>query len=129
MNKWVLNGALGLAMAAAVSGSSNADATYTINIVGYVPVVCRVTADNALIQDGQAVQLNEFCNNATGYQVWADTAPGATGTISVDGNAVELSASGSTMIDASSTSAAVTKSMTFSGDGQLTSLSLRVVPI
>lgn len=127
-------GVLAVAMAAAISGTANAgSASYTINITGYVPVICHATASNTMVQPGQNVSLGnltEFCNNPTGYQVWVDYAPGTTGeTIYVDGNAVPLSSSGSTMIDSSSTSASLVKSLSLSGNGGLSQISLRVVPI
>lgn len=134
MKTGVIGGVLAFAVAAGISSAAQAGAaSYTINITGYVPVICRVNAANTEVQPGQNVDLGnltEFCNNPTDYQVWVDYAPGITGeTIYVDGNAIPLSASGSTMIDSSSTAASLVRSLSLSGDDQPTSLSLRVVPI
>ena len=129
-----MSAVLAVAMTAGITGAAAADgASYAISITGYVPVVCRVTAANSQVQPGQSVDLGaltEFCNNPTGYQVWVDYTPGLTGeTIYVDGNAIPLSSSGSTMIDSSSTAASLVRSLSLSGSNQPASLSLRVVTI
>lgn len=132
MRNSVMSGMLAVVMAAGSAAQAGA-ASYTINITGYVPVVCRVTAANTQVQSGQTVDLGnltEFCNNPTGYQVWVDYTPGITGeTMYVDGNAIPLSSSGSTMIDSSSTAASLVRSLSISGADQPTSISLRVVPV
>ena len=129
-----MSGVLAVGMAAGMSGAAQAGAaSYTTTITGYVPVVCRVDASNTLVQPGQTVDLGnltEFRNNPTGYQVWVDYTPGISGeTIYVDGNAIALSSSGSTMIDSSSTAASLVRTLSLSGGSQPTSLSLRVVTI
>lgn len=133
MRNWAIIGVLATAMAAALPAAANAGAaSYTINITGYVPVICRVNDSNTQVQSGDTVdlgQMTEFCNNPTGYQVWVDYTPGVTGeTIYVDGNPIALSSSGSTMIDSSDTAASLVRSLTLSGN-QLTAVSLRVVPV
>lgn len=106
-------------------------ATFTIDISGYVPVICRVATDVTTVDStGSLGTLTEFCNNPTGYQVWVDYAPGATtASISVNGNVVPLSASGSTMIDSWNTAASTTRALTLNNGQDLKSISFRVVPI
>jgi hypothetical protein len=134
MKSWLLVGVIAAGFVAcgtdaAIAGS----ASYTINITGYVPVVCRVTANATEVDTGSQVNLGsiaEFCNNPTGYQVWVDYAPGVTSaTMSVDGATVPLSSSGSTMIDSSATAASLTRNLTLNGGQGLNAISFRVVPI
>jgi hypothetical protein len=126
LNHWAATAAM------VVCGASAAwagDATYTINVTGVVPVICRVTANTTTLDNSSPVTLVEFCNNPTGYQVWADTPAGATAVLNLNGNTVQLSSSGSTLIDTWATSASVTRTLTVSGAQGLNAISFRVVPI
>lgn len=131
---WVFSGVLAAAVMLGIGGQAQAGpASYQIQITGYVPVICRASATTSQVQPGQTVSLGdltEFCNNGAGYQVWVDYTPGVTGsTIYVDGTAIPLSTSGSTMIDSSSTAASRIRTLSLDAGSGLTSISMRVVPL
>jgi len=133
MRKTVFAGALAAMVLAGTQIAVAGDANYTINITGYVPVICHVSTSSTLVDSSGTADLgdmSEFCNNPSGYQVWADYTPGPTSAvITVNGTAIPLSSTGSTMIDSSSTAAIYTRSVSLSGADNLTSISLRIVPI
>lgn len=111
-------------------------ASYTINIQGFVPVICRasVASTQAPVQSGQTSlgQLSEFCNSPNGYQVWVDYSPSlANASIIIDGRTVQLDASGSALIDSSTTAAIATKDLALNqtGDGAQGNISIRVVAL
>src|SRR5438270_4995510 len=81
-------------------------ASYTIDIQGFVPVICRAqvqaTAVPAAAGEASLGKLTEFCNDAHGYRVYADYSPAlAAADLVVDGRIVHLSHAGSTMISQS----------------------------
>ena len=99
---------LALASALSLIGSgafaSPDQATYTLQINGFVPTVCNANLDNKAVasQAGEVAlgQLNEFCNDGAGYQVWVDYSPSLAGdTLSVGGQQIVLDSSGTAMID------------------------------
>ena len=108
-------------------------ASSTIQITGTVSVICKINGNAQQTLSGPQTDLGsitEFCNSPGGYQVWVDYAPGIGGqTLYVDGRAVPLSDSGSTMIDSSANAAVQNRSLTLTGTGALTSLSMRIVPL
>jgi hypothetical protein len=129
-----------IGLSALLTISSNALATesanYTIQISGYVPVICRVTSSARNIeisgQKSEQVQIEEFCNNSQGYQVWLDHEPNSGATVYVDGKAIWLSEGGSTMIRNSDRAALETHSLSFEigeSEGRLPSVSMRIVPL
>ena len=84
--------------------------TYQISMKGFVPIVCRVSIDDSVKATGDNIidlgQMNEFCNNANGYRIFVDHASDASGAaLIIDGQRVELSAQGSTVIYQSNTAA------------------------
>lgn len=92
--------------AAAVAPEVNLTGQATINIVGWVPVVCRTSLDATAIPPGagtvQLGSLNEFCNNPSGYRVIADYSPALSGArLTVDGRTVAFDAAGSSVINSS----------------------------
>jgi hypothetical protein len=93
--------------ASAADGSDPVQsASYTIGIVGVVPVICRATVDATIVRGAAAKtslgELNEFCNSPNGYQVFVEGSPElANATIVVDGNRVPLAANGPTLISSS----------------------------
>jgi hypothetical protein len=94
-------GALLAGAPAAFAGPSSDG--YRLTVSGYVPVVCHANLDNAVASSsGNQVDLgtlHEFCNSANGYQVTVDHSPELAGaTLMIDGNAVRLSDTGSTVI-------------------------------
>lgn len=76
---------------------------YVLGITGFVPVICRASVDvtSVPVTAGEVSlgTLNEFCNNANGYAIYADhSAALAGGSIIVAGQKVPLSETGSTRI-------------------------------
>ena len=99
--------AFGGAAFAGGQGPVSGQDTFTLQIRGYAPVICRasITAAPVGVQPGQAPlgRLYEFCNDPNGYQVWIDYSPQlANAYLLIDGNPVNLSSSGSTLITDSS---------------------------
>jgi type 1 fimbria pilin len=129
--------AIGLSALLAISSNAFAaeSPSYTIQISGYVPVICRVTSSARIIEISgpmvELVQIEEFCNNSQGYQVWLDHEPNSGATLYVDGKAIPLSEIGTTMISNSDRAALKTHSLSFDigeSEGRLSSVSLRIVP-
>ena len=92
--------------AIAIAPEVNLSGQASINIVGWVPVVCRATVDaTAIAPSSGTVQLgslNEFCNNPNGFRVVADYSPALTGAqLTLDGNVVTFGEGGSTVIKTS----------------------------
>jgi hypothetical protein len=86
---------------------------YSIDIQGFVPVVCRAKVDAGTVRavPGKAElgQLHEFCNSASGYRVYADYSPElANARLVIDGRTVSLSGGGSTLISSSDAAAIAT---------------------
>ena len=128
--------ALPVLEADAQSASASQEARYTIQITGWVPVICRATLNQQMVSDGEGLvdlgNLDEFCNDAGGYQVWIDSTPGATGVLTVDGQEIPLSLSGATLISTSATAAHRARHLALdTGDSTNapTSLSIRVVAL
>lgn len=101
--------AMGIALPFAVVSADAAapevglSGSYTINIRGFVPVICRANLQaSSVAATGGAQQLgslNEFCNNASGYRVVADYSPSlAGGSLLVDGRAISLTGEGSVVV-------------------------------
>ncbi len=112
------------------------EARYTIQIVGWVPVICRATLNQDMVSEDEGVvdlgDLQEFCNDAGGYQVWIDSTPGAGGILYVDGQEIPLSQSGATLISTSPTAAKRARHLaldTGQGGSAPASLSIRVVAL
>jgi len=131
-----------LAVVAAMAtfvGSANAvePASFELRLRGYVPVICRASVETSTaVVRGSVVHLgalNEFCNNANGYEVWVDYSPHLSGAIlMVDGRAVRLAgAHSSVRISASSHAAMQTRDLALYLRGQRPdgSISFRVVAL
>lgn len=87
---------------------------FSIDIVGYVPVICRATVDASMVGTSSGAvnlgSLKEFCNDPSGYRVVADYSPSLAGaTMLVDGNSVPLDASGSAVVSTSDQAAINTR--------------------
>jgi type 1 fimbria pilin len=125
--------ALVAGLATMACASADNTASYTINITGYVPVVCHVSSPDTSVVSGQSVDLgtlSEFCNNPAGYQVWADYTPTSTSAVlNVSGKKVPLSSSGSTLIDSSSNASINTRQLNLEGGAEIKSISFRIVPL
>lgn len=105
---------------------------YGVKLEGVVPVICRVSVDRQAPEGGSADlgAMTEFCNSPGGYQVWVDHAALEGAALTVDGERVDLSAAGSTLISASATAAFRIRKLSLEAkDGQLAALSLRIVPL
>lgn len=128
---------LAAALAFPATSALASSARYEIEITGYVPVVCNVQAGASSMNlagstDVSFGSVNEFCNDPNGYQVWIDYAPGINNaSVNVDGLRIPLSSTGSTMISSSGTAAHRVRQVSLStgGNSQLTSVSMRIVPL
>jgi hypothetical protein len=110
---------------------------YAIGINGFVPVICRATVGvTAVPTTGTSVDLgglNEFCNSANGYEVYADYAPAlASATLIINGKKVNLSRDGSTKISQSNKAAIASHSIALDlskTQGAAGSISFRIVAL
>ena len=121
---------------AAAPGESLASTSYTINVVGFVPVICRAQIDATIIPGASGRtslgELNEFCNNPNGYQVFVDSSPElANATLVVDGHEVKLSGNGPTLVAASNGPAIESRELALDvpEGGVSGSLSVRIVAL
>lgn len=85
------------AAVAAEPGLESGGATYSIDIVGHVPVICRASLDATVVAatpgESELGSLNEFCNSPSGYEVFVENSPELAGSVLyVDGQAVTLTA-------------------------------------
>lgn len=110
-------------------------AQYAIGIVGYVPVICRANVDASSVAPVAGTtslgMLKEFCNSPTGYRVIADHSPAlAQAKLIVDGTAIPLEASGSTVVSQSDSAAIAdhTLAIELPQDGQVGNISIRIEP-
>ena len=76
---------------------------FTIDIVGYVPVICRASVDATVIAPVEGTvslgTLKEFCNSPNGYRVHADYSPAlAQAKLIVGGRQVPLRKAGTSVV-------------------------------
>jgi hypothetical protein len=76
---------------------------FTVDIVGFVPVICRATVDATTVSPSagtvQLGSLKEFCNSPNGYRVHADYSPGlAQAKLVVGGRQVPLRKAGTSVV-------------------------------
>jgi hypothetical protein len=117
--------------------SDKTEATFTLGISGTVPVVCRAELGTALatVADGRAPlgRLEEYCNDANGYEVYAEASPGLEGaSLVIDGVATPLAAGAPTLIVRSATAGTASRAVELrlpDGSVGAGALSLRVVPL
>lgn len=124
-----------VAMAPA-SYAQGGSSQYRIGVEGYVPVICRVSLDANQIDTGAGTaslgNLNEFCNNARGYQVVADYSPVLAGaSLIVDGVEIPLSNAGSVTVSRSATAATISRKveLKLAGSAQPGALTFRIMPL
>lgn len=128
----LLVAALGAAVAPTLAASSDRN-EYGIGIRAVVPVVCKASAGvgQVTVQPGQTPigELSEFCNNASGYQVWADYSQSLAGvTLLVDGKPIRLTPGGSVLINSSPSAAIARKALALEASvGATGTLAIRVV--
>ena len=122
-----------IAVAASALGSTAATAapSFTLELTGQVPTLCyaQVQLDAARLGT-----IDEFCNGANGYEVYAEHSPEiADAVLVVDGVEVPLSASGPTRVSRSDHADIATRSLELRlPDGRAApngSLSFRVVAL
>lgn len=112
-------------------GQAGEGASYSLQLEGHVPVICRVSVERTLLTGAGLADLGamtEFCNNPGGYQVWLEHAGLEGGAVYVDGAKIALSPAGSTLISQSATAGKRTRHVAVEG-GQDGALSLRIVPL
>lgn len=127
------------AASALVSTAAMAEpAGFTLELIGHVPTICHAevqpttnAAQAGLISLGV---MNEFCNDADGYEIYAEASPElANAVLVVDGKDVPLSASGPTRVSRSDHANIATRSLELRlPDGRIApdgSLSFRVVAL
>ena len=122
---------LGLASSAVAAPN-----TYELRLEGHVPVICRVDLQASGASADHATYLGrmtEFCNSAAGYDVWLSHAQGLSGAaVYVDGQKIQLSASGQTLISHSATAASRSHVLRLdpgADAGQVGDLSLRITAL
>ncbi len=118
----------GPAQAAELSGAS-----YTIEIRGVVPTICRATFESAVVSAGPGETslgaLNEFCNSPNGYQVYVESSPELDGaSLVVDGRTVALDGNAPVLVAASDRPNILSRNVSLSSpSGVSGSLSFRIV--
>lgn len=87
-------------------GITLAASQFTVDIVGFVPVICRASVDATVVSPSagtvQLGSLKEFCNSPNGYKVHADYSPGlAQAKLIVGGRQVPLRKAGTSVVSQS----------------------------
>ena len=104
---------------------------FTLELIGYAPIICHAEVRLDAANRGT---IDEFCNGARGYEVYAEHSPElADAVLVVDGVDVPLSASGPTRVSRSDHADIATRSLELRlPDGRSApngTLSFRVVAI
>ncbi len=107
---------------------------FAVNISGNVPVICKADLiyDQPTVKTVTSGEINEFCNNPHGEQIFADYAFEQSGALlTVDGNSTQLDASGSVLLsNVNHANIAVQKfTVNLSSDQIIDKLHIRVVPL
>lgn len=85
-----------VAASALVSTAATATPSFTLEMTGQVPTICYAEVQ---LNAARLGTMDEFCNDANGYEVFAEHSPElADAVLVVDGVEVKLSASGPTRI-------------------------------
>jgi hypothetical protein len=98
------------------TGAAASPIGFTLELVGYAPIICHAEVrQNAAVPSAGRINLgtiNEFCNGARGYEVYAEHSPElADAVLVVDGIDVPLSASGPTRVSRSDHADIATRSL------------------
>lgn len=124
---------VGMAPASYAQGGAS---QYRIGVEGHVPVICRVSVDANQVANASGTaslgNLNEFCNNAHGYQVVAEYSPVLAGaSLIVDGVEIPLDNSGTVTVSRSATAASTNRTveLKLAGSAQPGALSFRIMPL
>jgi hypothetical protein len=116
--------ALAAAMALVSTAAAAAPPAFTLELSGQVPTLCRVEARL------EAGTLEESCNHAGGYEVYAQASPELAGAmLVVDGAEVTLPASGAVRISHSDHAGIATRSLALRGAAPGGALTFRIVPL
>ena len=92
-----------------VSTAATATPSFTLELTGRVPTICFAEVQLNVARTGT---LGEFCNDANGYEVYAEHSPELAGAmLVVDGVEVALSASGPTRVSRSDHADIATRSL------------------
>jgi hypothetical protein len=84
-------------------------AGFTLELTGYAPIICHAEVQLDAANFGK---IDEFCNDANGYEVYAEHSPElADAVLVVDGVDVPLSASGPTRVSRSDHADIATRSL------------------
>ena len=91
------------AFAPAIAAASEPMATFSLELVGTVPVICRAELSNSVVAPQAGLvslgRMDEFCNDPNGYEVYAEHSPElADAVLVVDGVEMPLSAGGVTRV-------------------------------
>ncbi|MCZ8321403.1 MAG: hypothetical protein ACK442_10650 [Novosphingobium sp.] len=83
---------------------------FAIQLVGYVPVICRASVDSSFVSPSAGTvslgALKEFCNSPNGYRVHADYSPSLSrAKLIVGGKPVPLGKDGTSVISQSNRAA------------------------
>lgn len=99
-----------LAASALVStGAAASPAGFTLEMTGHVPTICHAQVQLDVANRGT---MNEFCNDANGYEIYAEHSSELAGAVLVvDGVDVPLSASGPTRVSRSDHADIATRSL------------------
>ena len=98
-----------VAASALVSTAATAAPSFTLELTGHVPTICYAEVQLNVASLGT---INEFCNHAEGYEVYAEHSPElADAVLVVDGVEVKLSASGPTRVSRSDHADIATRSL------------------
>ena len=94
---------------AAATSLDAGPAGFTIEMTGHVPTICYAEVQLDVARPGL---MNEFCNGANGYEIYAEHSPElADAVLVVDGVEVPLSASGPTRVSRSDHADIATRSL------------------
>ncbi|MEH0196143.1 hypothetical protein V7S57_09750 [Caulobacter sp. CCNWLY153] len=122
--------------ALAATTASAAPASYELRLEGHVPVICRVSLDATTASSAEPSDLGrmtEFCNSASGYEVRLTHAQGLNdAAVYVDGQKIQLSSTGVTLISRSSTAASQSHSLRLdpgADAGQVGDLSVNITAL
>jgi len=89
---------------------------FAVQLVGYVPVICRASVDSSFVSPSAGTvslgSLKEFCNSPSGYRVHADYSPSlARAKLIVGGKTVPLDKDGTSVISQSNRAAITTQNL------------------
>jgi hypothetical protein len=98
-----------VAASALVSTAAAASPSFTLELTGQVPTICYADVQLSAARTGT---LDEFCNHANGYEVYAEHSPELAGAmLVVDGVEMALSAEGQTRVSRSDHADIATRSL------------------